>query len=204
MRTSPPSTSWSTSLSPRPSMSMRAARGEVQQRLLALRRAEEPAGAARDRLVLVRGRPPSRTPGTCRASRTSRAFVRGAVPRTTRDDLRDHVAGAAHDDRVADFQMSLRRISSSLCSVALVTVSPPTNTGFSRATGVSAPVRPTWTSMSCELGGRLLAPGTCARPPSAARARRSRASLWRRGVHLVDHAVDVVGKRRARFARRAA
>jgi hypothetical protein len=31
--------------------------------------------------------------------------------------------------------------------VALVTVTPPTKTGLSRATGVIAPVRPTWTSM---------------------------------------------------------
>jgi hypothetical protein len=34
-----------------------------------------------------------------------------------------------------------------LCSVALVTVTPPTNTGLRRATGVSLPVRPTWMSM---------------------------------------------------------
>ena len=43
---------------------------------------------------------------------------------------------------------SLRSISSWLCSVALVTVTPPTKTGSRRATGVSAPVRPTCTSMS--------------------------------------------------------
>ncbi len=48
---------------------------------------------------------------------------------------------------VSPTRTSLRRTSSSLCSVALVTVTPPTNTGASRATGVIAPVRPTWTSM---------------------------------------------------------
>ena len=37
----------------------------------------------------------------------------------------------------------LRATSSMLCSVALLTVTPPTNTGFSFAAGVSAPVRPT-------------------------------------------------------------
>jgi len=42
----------------------------------------------------------------------------------------------------------LRAISSSLCNVALVTVTPPTKTGAKRATGVKAPVRPTCTSMS--------------------------------------------------------
>jgi hypothetical protein len=44
---------------------------------------------------------------------------------------------------VSPTRTSLRRASSSLCSVALVTVTPPTNTGASRATGVSLPVRPT-------------------------------------------------------------
>ena len=34
-----------------------------------------------------------------------------------------------------------------LCSVTLLTVTPLTNTGSRRATGVSAPVRPTWNSM---------------------------------------------------------
>ncbi len=36
-----------------------------------------------------------------------------------------------------------RSISSWLCKVALETVTPPTNIGFRRATGVIAPVRPT-------------------------------------------------------------
>ena len=42
---------------------------------------------------------------------------------------------------------SLRRTSSSLCKVALVTVTPPTTTGDNLATGVMAPVLPTWTSI---------------------------------------------------------
>jgi hypothetical protein len=46
-------------------------------------------------------------------------------------------------------RMSFRAISSSLCSVAFCTSTPPTFTGSSRATGVSAPVRPTWMRMSC-------------------------------------------------------
>ena len=43
---------------------------------------------------------------------------------------------------------SLRRTSSSLCRVARATVTPPTCTGVRKATGVSAPVRPTLTWMS--------------------------------------------------------
>ena len=43
---------------------------------------------------------------------------------------------------------SLRRISSMLWSVALRTVVPPTNTGVTCATGVRAPVRPTYTSIA--------------------------------------------------------
>ena len=39
--------------------------------------------------------------------------------------------------------MSLRLMSSSLWSVALETVTPPTSTGSSSAHGLSAPVRPT-------------------------------------------------------------
>ena len=49
---------------------------------------------------------------------------------------------------VSPMRMSLRRISSSLCNVALVTLTPPTNTDLRRATGVIAPVRPTCTAIS--------------------------------------------------------
>jgi hypothetical protein len=40
--------------------------------------------------------------------------------------------------------MSLRLISSKLCSVARATVEPASSTGLSSATGVITPVRPTW------------------------------------------------------------
>ena len=45
----------------------RAAAREMQQRLLALRGADQAAGAARDGLAFERARPPSRTPGTASA-----------------------------------------------------------------------------------------------------------------------------------------
>ena len=45
-------------------------------------------------------------------------------------------------------RMSFLRISSSLWSVARLIVMPESLTGSSTATGVRAPVRPTWTRMS--------------------------------------------------------
>ncbi len=71
---------------------------------------------------------------------------------------------------------SLRRTSSSLWSVALVTVTPPTNTGFSRATGVSAPVRPTWTSMASTSVAISSAGNLCASANRGARETKPRRS----------------------------
>jgi hypothetical protein len=48
-------------------------------------------------------------------------------------------------------RMSLRRMSSSLCSVASFTITPPTSTGSSTAYGFSAPVRPTFRRMSISV-----------------------------------------------------
>ncbi|MCY1449920.1 hypothetical protein D9M71_666930 [compost metagenome] len=68
-----------------------------------------------------------------------------------------------------------RATSSMLCSVALATVTPATLTGFRRATGVTAPVRPTWnstssSSVSSSIAGNLWAMaqrGSRARKPSS-------------------------------------
>ena len=49
---------------------------------------------------------------------------------------------------VSPIAMLRRSISSPLCKVALLTVTPATNTGCNLATGVMAPVRPTWNSTS--------------------------------------------------------
>ena len=73
-------------------------------------------------------------------------------------------------DAVADRARPCGAISSSLWSVALVTTTPPTVTGVSRATGVSVPVRPTWMSMPLQDRRSPARRGTCARSPSAARA----------------------------------
>jgi len=48
---------------------------------------------------------------------------------------------------VSPTRTSLRSTSSWLWSVARDTVTPETSTGWSSATGVSFPVRPTWTAM---------------------------------------------------------
>ena len=55
-----------------------------------------------------------------------------------------------------------RAISSSLCSVAFDTTTPPTVTGSSRATGVSAPVRPTWMSIALTMVAAFSAGNLCA------------------------------------------
>ena len=112
-----------------------------------------------------RGRVRGRRRAGCRA---------GALVQHHGDDLRDDVAGALRCTTVSPTRMSLRAISSSLCSVACCTMTPPTLTGSSTARGVSAPVRPTWISMPQQRGGRPARPGISRRWPSAARGRRSR------------------------------
>ena len=63
------------------------------------------------------------------------------------DDARNDVAGLLDDD-LSPSRMSLRAMSSALCSVAIETVVPPTKIGSSTANGVTAPVRPTLTAIS--------------------------------------------------------
>ena len=63
---------------------------------------------------------------------------------------------------VSPTRTSSRATWSALCSVALVTVTPATCTGASRATGVAAPVRPIWISIAstvvvCSCAGNLCA-----------------------------------------------
>jgi hypothetical protein len=57
---------------------------------------------------------------------------------------------------VSPTRASRRATWSALCSVALVTTTPATLTGASRATGVIAPVRPTCTSMRLQAVGLFL------------------------------------------------
>jgi hypothetical protein len=97
-----------------------------------------------------------------------------------RHHLGNHVAGAAHDHRVADAHILAPRLGL-VVQVALVTVTPPTKTGARRATGVIAPVRPTCTSMAstvvsissagylcatAQRGSRVTKPSAAATPAS--------------------------------------
>mgnify|MGYP000125443486 CR=1 FL=1 len=81
----------------------RTSAGEVQQGLLALRRAEQPAGAARHRLVLAAHhvRAAHRTGGEPVEQHETRQFAAAAL-QDRRHHLGDHVACTAHDHPVAD------------------------------------------------------------------------------------------------------
>ena len=95
---------------------------------------------------------------------------------------------------VSPGRTSLRATSSSLCSVAIPTFAPPTNTGSSTANGVARPVRPMLTMMSrssvvFSSGGNLYA--------IAQRGARRDTHLRAlpEVVDLHDDAVDVVAER---------
>ncbi|MNT11470.1 hypothetical protein D3C72_1463520 [compost metagenome] len=78
---------------------------------------------------------------------------------------------------VSPTRTSLRRTSSSLCKVAFVTVTPPTETGARRATGVMAPVRPTWISMPSTCVSASSAGNLCASAKRGARETKP-SSSW--------------------------
>ena len=87
---------------------------------------------------------------------------------------------------------SRRATSSWLWRVALVTVAPPTNTGSNTAYGVTAPVRPTLTSIDrrrvvCSSGGELVGD----RPPRRLR-REAEFGLFGKRVDLDDNAVRLI------------
>src|SRR4029453_4844484 len=87
---------------------------------------------------------------------------------------------------------SLSRITSSLCSVAMRTITPPTATGSSTANGLSAPVRPTLTPVSA--GGGVGAVGGDLKPTPRGGSAPDGAEclLLVAPVDLDDTAVDVV------------
>ena len=88
--------------------------------------------------------------------------VRRALLGHIAENLRDHVARALHDDRVADADV----LPGDLVLVVqrgVETTTPPTVTGLSRATGVSAPVRPTWMSIPSRIVVAFSAENLCAR-----------------------------------------
>ena len=160
------STSWSTSLSPSPSISR--ARRLAKCNNACLRCAGQNSPPLQRHIASsgcletcaphtgqVRGILNSRTSTGRRSSRTRATSGMTSPARRTLT--------------VSPMRISLRRNSSSLCSVALVTVTPPTNTGARRATGVNAPVRPTCTSMSRTVVNASSAGNLCARAKRGAR-----------------------------------
>jgi hypothetical protein len=84
---------------------------------------------------------------------------------------------------VSPTRTSLRALVS-LCSVALVTVTPPTNTGASLATGVSLPVRPTCTSMACTVVSCSCAGYLCATAQRGSRVTKPSFALQRQASTL--------------------
>ena len=168
----------------------RAAAGEVEHRLAPLRRAADGVRAAPVDLALRRGRAGCRTPGTASASGT--ASPRRCASATTGPTTSGMTSPARRTTTVSPISTPLRLTSSSLCSVAVLTVTPPTCTGSSEANGVTRPVRPTLTKMLAQDRGDFLGrvfPRD--RPPRRLR-RRAEPALQRELVDLDDHAVDVV------------
>ena len=168
---------------------------EVAQPLGDLGRADQPAGAAPHRLAL----------GPHREAAAERAVLGKLVGLGRRraslehdlDDLRDHVAGALQHHRVADRGCPCARSSPRCAASRGATTTPPTVTGSSMATGVSAPVRPTWIAMSrshvsaCSAGNLCAIAQRGARPTKPSRRCRSSRRPCRR-------------RRRSRRAARAA
>ena len=171
----------------------------MAQPLDLLRRADQPPVQRRT------ASPPPRAPRGCRrpgiGSGTDRASPLRPLLQHHGDHLRDHVAGALDRSRCRRRACRCRRgslavlamplISSSLCSEAFCTTTPPTVTGSSLATGVSAPVRPTWISMRAD-GGRPLGREFVRNRPARAARHEAEPLLPVEPVHLVHDAVDVV------------
>ena len=120
------------------------------------------------------------------ADRTDcREHVAGPLPRGASSCTTSSTCGITSPARwivtVSPTRTSSRSISSSLCSVALRTTTPPTVTGCSLATGVSAPVRPTWISIASTTRRRPLGREFVRDRPARDCARRSRAGVAERG-----------------------
>ncbi len=134
--------------------------------------------------------PPLQRQATASSSRTmcephtghAVGIVHGTVPAGLRSSMTRTTSGITSPARrtitVSPSRTSSRAIWSALCKVALVTVTPATCTGSSRATGVTAPVRPICTSIArstvdCSCAGNL-----CASAQRGARETKPIAACW--------------------------
>ncbi len=173
----------------------RAARDEMLDALLALRRAGD-AAAARHRFTF-----------RLHHLRPAHRAVSGEVewPFLTATRLGEHAHHLGDDfpglldNTLSPMRISLRRISSSLCSVARLTTEPASSTGSIIATGVSAPVRPTCTINIADGGFRLLRRIFIGDGPARAARDEAQAALLLQRVHLHHHAVDIIAQGVARL-----
>jgi hypothetical protein len=85
---------------------------------------------------------------------------------------------------LSPMRTSLRSISSSLCKVAFETTTPPTVIGSSFATGVRAPVRPTWIEMPLRVVTACSAGNLCAIAQRGARPTKPRRFCSARSLTL--------------------
>ncbi len=116
----------------------------------------------------------------------------GAQRQHRAEDLGDHVAGLAQDDRVAGADVLALDLVGVVQRRPLSTVEPATRVGSITPNGVTRPVRPTLTSMSRSLV--LTSSGGYLNAIAQRGARRGRAepALQRDVVDLDDDAVDLV------------
>ncbi|MCY1200314.1 hypothetical protein D9M72_117430 [compost metagenome] len=172
--TRPLSTSWSTSFSPRPSISSALRLAACQS--VCLRWAPQNRPPVQ-RAMVSSSRRSMAEPQTGQAVGMTNSRASSGRFSSTGASTSGITSPARRTMTVSPMRTSLRRISSSLCSVAFVTVTPPTNTGFRRATGVMAPVRPTWTSMSSSVVVASSAANLCASAKRGARATKP-STFW--------------------------
>ena len=125
------------------------ARGKVLYRFLALSRTIKAATATGHGLVID----PDHI-GTTHRTMPGQNDLRASAGRFSAITLTTWgiTSPARRTITVSPICRSRRAISSMLCRLALLTVTPPTKTGSRRATGVTAPVRPTWNSTPVHHG----------------------------------------------------
>ena len=136
----PSSTRASTSLSPRPSMSMALRLTKCLMASFTWAPQLRPLGQRRAASPSSRSSSPSHTGQHSGATKALAPSMRLSSTACTTLGI---TSPALRMITVSASWRSKRAISSILCSVALLTVTPPTKTGSRRATGVTAPVRPT-------------------------------------------------------------
>ena len=171
----------------------RAAAGEVQQAPACAARRRTGRRCSGGRCRPSRAARRCRTPGrraACGSSARRPARAPGTRPTTS-----GITSPARRTITVSPTRTPLRRSSNTLCSVALLTVVPPTNTGSSLATGVSLPVRPTWMSMPRSVRHLLLRRVLVRHRPARLARDEAQPLLQRHAVDLVDDAVDVERQR---------